>query len=93
MRSLADGYFELGEYEFAFYAHEYILFRTYDNGFDRTVAGRMRMCLKALRVERVSPFLDQFLCKADRMSTSELKRRQSAQDRAQFRESIATIPR
>ena len=28
MRSLADGYFEMREYEFAIYAYKYILFRS-----------------------------------------------------------------
>jgi len=34
MRELAEGYFEMGEYEFALYAYKFILFQTYDGGFD-----------------------------------------------------------
>jgi tetratricopeptide (TPR) repeat protein len=80
MRSLADGYYEMGEYEFAVYAYKFLLFRTYDDGFDQAVVGQMGLCLEGLGMEQVIPFLDQFLSEVDRMITSELKRRQSARE-------------
>jgi hypothetical protein len=80
MKTLADGYYEMGEYEFAFYAYKFLLFRTYDDGFDQAVVGRMGLCLEGLGMGRVIPFLDQFLSEVDRMITSELKRRHSAED-------------
>ena len=79
MRTLADGYFEMGEYEFAFYAYKFLLFRTYGDGFDQAVVGQMGLCLKALGMERVIPFLDQFLSEVDRMITAERERLKAAQ--------------
>lgn len=35
MNTLADGYYEMGEYEFALYSYKFLLFRTYDDGFDQ----------------------------------------------------------
>jgi tetratricopeptide (TPR) repeat protein len=80
MRSLADGYFEMREYEFAIYAYKYILFRTYDDGFDQAIVGRISTCLERLGMERVVPFLDQFLSEVERMITSERKRLQAARE-------------
>ena len=80
MKILADGYYEMGEYEFALYAYKILLFRTYDDGFDQAVVGRIGLCLEGLGMEQVIPFLDQFLSEVDRMTTSELKRRHSAKD-------------
>jgi hypothetical protein len=80
MRSLADGYFEMREYEFAIYAYKYILVRTYDDKFDQAIVGRISTCLERLGMERVVPFLDQFLSEVERMITSERKRLHAARE-------------
>jgi len=80
MRSLADGYFEMREYEFAIYAYKYILFRTYDDGFDHASVERISLCLRGLGMERVIPFVDQFLSEVERMITTERERIQTARE-------------
>lgn len=54
MRTLADGYYEMGEYEFAVYAYKYILFRTYEDGFDPAIVRQISICLKALGMVRTA---------------------------------------
>jgi hypothetical protein len=76
MKSLADGYFEMREYEFAVYAYKYILFRTYNDGFDQVIVRQIAACLEALGMQRVIPFLDQFLSEAERLITLDQKRLQ-----------------
>jgi len=80
MRSLADGYVEMREYEFAIYAYKYILFRTYKDGFDQAVVRQISTCLEALGMERVIPYLDQFLSEAEQMITSEHERVRAARE-------------
>jgi hypothetical protein len=77
MRSLADGYLEMREYEFAIYAYKYILFRTYDDGFDQAIIRQISVCLQNLGMERVIPFVDQFLSEVERMITPERERIQA----------------
>jgi len=77
MRSLADGYFEMREYEFAIYAYKYILFRTYDDGFDQAIIRQISVCLQNLGMERVIPFVDHFLSEVERMITPERERIQA----------------
>jgi tetratricopeptide (TPR) repeat protein len=78
MKALADGYFEMGEYELAIYAYKYVLFRTYDETFDRAIVARITACLQALNMQRVVPFLDRFLLEIDRMIASDRKRLEAA---------------
>jgi tetratricopeptide (TPR) repeat protein len=80
MRSLADGYLEMGEYEFAVYAYKYILFRTYDDGFDPAIVRQISTCLEALDMVRVIPYLDQFLAEVQRMITAERERLEAGRE-------------
>ena len=79
MKALADGYFEMGEYEIAIYAYKYVLFRTYNDGFDQAIVRQIAACLEALGMERVIPFLDQFLLEIERIITADHKRQQATQ--------------
>ena len=79
MKALADGYFEMREYEFAIYAYKYVVFRTYNDGFDQAIVRQIAMCLQALGMERVIPFLDQFLLEIERTITADHKRLQATQ--------------
>jgi hypothetical protein len=80
MKSLADGYFEMREYEFALYAYKYVLFRTYKEGFDQAIVGQIAACLQAMGMERVAPYLDQYLLDLDSMITAERNRQQATEE-------------
>jgi len=67
------------EYEFAIYAYKYVVFRTYNDGFDQAIVRQIAMCLEALGMERVIPFLDQFLLEIERTITADHKRLQATQ--------------
>ena len=67
------------EYEFAIYAYKFVLFRTYNAGFDQAIVRQIAMCLKALGMERVIPFLDQFLVEIERIIIADHKRQQESQ--------------
>ncbi len=41
MKELADGYYEMEEYEFALYAFKYLLFHSYERGFDHNLICRI----------------------------------------------------
>jgi tetratricopeptide (TPR) repeat protein len=79
MKALADGYFGMREYEFAIYAYKYVLFRTYNDGLDQATVRQIVTCLEALGMERVIPFLDQFLLEIERIITADHKRHQATQ--------------
>jgi len=66
MKKLADGYFEMEEYEFALYAYKYLLFHTYDSGFDQTLISSIKMYLEALKMNTVVTFFDDFLVEIER---------------------------
>jgi len=66
MKKLGDGYFEMKEYEFALYAYKYLLFHTYNNGFDQTLISPIKMCLEALNMNTVVTFFDEFLVEIER---------------------------
>ena len=66
MRELADGYYEMEEYEFALYAYKYLFFHTYDSGFDQNLISRIKMCLEALKMNTVVTFFDEFLVEIER---------------------------
>jgi hypothetical protein len=51
MRLLADGYREMGQYEFALCAYKYLLFRTYSSGFDQEIRNHISTCLSGLGME------------------------------------------
>ena len=51
MNELGDGYFEMGEFEFAIYAYKYLLFETYDDGFDDGIVEKIYKCLNGLNID------------------------------------------
>ena len=61
MRALADGYREMGEHEYALYAYKYLLYHTFDQGFDPEIRGHISTCLAALGMGRVDAFLTELL--------------------------------
>jgi len=79
MKALADGYFQMREYEFAIYAYKYVLFRTYNDEFDQAIVQQIAACLEAMGMKRVIPFLDQFMLEIERIITTDRKRLQTTQ--------------
>lgn len=61
MRDLADGLFDMQEYELAAYAYKYLLYHTYGGGFDGELVARISDCLRAVGVGQVADFLAGFL--------------------------------
>jgi len=68
MRNLADGYFEMEEYELALYAYKYLLFHTYRGGFDPQLVSRIENCLTALEMQHLIIFLNQWLIQIERIA-------------------------
>ncbi len=66
MKELADGYYEMEEYEFALYAYKYLLFHTYNRGFDQYLIRRITLCLEKLEMNNVVTFLNEFLVEVER---------------------------
>jgi tetratricopeptide (TPR) repeat protein len=64
MRVLGDSYFEIGEYEFAFYAYKWVLFHTFTGQFDRHCVAQARLCLEELGMAEVVPYFNEFLVDA-----------------------------
>jgi hypothetical protein len=61
MRDFADGLFDMQEYELAAYAYKYLLYATYNGGFNGELVGRISDCLRAVGVSQVADFLAGFL--------------------------------
>jgi len=61
MRLLADGYFEMKEYEYALYAYKYLLFHPDNTGFDDEIIYQIHRCLEKLGVPQVSAYLDEWV--------------------------------
>jgi hypothetical protein len=61
MRELADGCFEMQEYEFALYAYRFLLFHTYDGKFNQSLVARISDCLIKLEMNCVVDFLNELL--------------------------------
>lgn len=61
MKELADGYFEMQEYELALYAYKYLLFHTYDKEFDQDLISQISICLAELKMTDVTDFLNDWL--------------------------------
>jgi hypothetical protein len=65
MRELTDGYFEMQEYELALYAYKYLLFHTYQKGFDQELITQISRCFAELKMNQVIDFLSEFFGKLE----------------------------
>ena len=65
MRKLADGYFEMQEYEFALYAYKYLLFHNYERGFNKELICQISICLEELEMDQLVTFLNEYLMKIE----------------------------
>jgi len=67
MRQLADGYFEMQEYEFSLYAYKYLLFSTYQGGFNQELITKMSSCFVKLKMNQMIDFLSEYLSKIEQL--------------------------
>lgn len=61
MEKIGDGYYEMGEYEFAIYSYKYVLYHTYDDGFRDDIIKRIDLCFNGLGKGDLSTFLSDLL--------------------------------
>jgi ankyrin repeat protein len=63
MKTMADGFYAMGEYELALYAYKYLLFHFEGEEyvFDRQVVENLCACLQGLHMEQLVPFLHELI--------------------------------
>lgn len=61
MTLLANGYMKMEEYENALYVYKYLLYHTFSDQFNQEIVDNINLCLKALNMESVIEYLDNYL--------------------------------
>jgi tetratricopeptide (TPR) repeat protein len=74
MKTVADGFFEMKEFELALYAYKYFLFHTYKDGFDQQVVYQITACLLEMNVESGAiSYLGEWLNQIEKMKKAQVK--------------------